>query len=565
VRVLVLFAFGVALRLLFAAATPDGGAGWHVGFQGDAPIWQDFAARLAEIDRLRQQFAHDPIALERAIAAVDDVELWLPWRPPGMTWLVAALWNGEGASAWPVRTLFVALGAAVAPLVWLLLRRHVPVPVAWLTAVLCAASSNLLLLSSGLHVETAYLFVLLLALLAQQHLAGPRALPAAAAWGLLHAAACLLRAEHLVVAVALAALARATGAPWRALLVGAFAAAAPLVPWQLHVNRAVAAFNRGEPPLPATDVRWDDGAYDALRALPAFAQERVFRFVTETVRVRGRRTVREGDLDVVRDAYGALPQPVRPAFVALQGAFSFWLANTPEANGGHTRLCLDREPPLRGGDHLYPAGARTERPRGGKFEFSYVPHADVFVNGYRRGLEEIAADPVGAARRIGVKMQYAVEGATGGLGGYALPIGLSGVRPSVDLVIATGLWPGVWRALVAAAAVAGWWRLRRVRALWPLLALVPLRLALIAAFFGHARHGALVLPVVMLGVAATLHVLTAARWPRACARLAAVLMVALLALELVRANTVTAALDGRPWLAPAGGQAEYRPHTVTFH
>ena len=563
-RVAVLFAFGLVLRLLFQAATPDGGPGWHIGFQGDAPHWQDFAARLAHIDRLERALAHDPDALAREVAKVDDVELRLPLRPPGMIQGLARLWDGEG-SAWPVRTLFTVLGAAVAPLVWLLLRHHVPVAVAWLAAVLCAASSNLMLLSSGLHVETPYLTLLLAALLAQQHLAGRRAWGAAVGWGLLHGVACLLRAEHLVIALGLAAIALWHGAGWRPLALALLAAAVPLLPWQLHVGRAVDAFNHGAPPLPPADVRWDADAWQALRALPAFLQERVFRFVTATVVHRGRDRVRRDDLTIVQEAYGVVPQPLRPAFVALQGAFSFWLANTPEANGGHSRAALDREPPLHGGDHRYPPGARTARPRGGDFRFDHPPHADAFVDGYRRGLDEIAADPLGAVRRIGIKLRYAAEGATGGVGGYALPIGLSGRRPAVDLVIASGVWPAIWRALVLAAAAAGWWRLRAVRALWPLLALAPLRLALIAAFFGHARHGALLLPVVAVGVGAAVHAWGSPRWPRCAGRLALALLLALPVFELVRAFTTQAAVDGRPWTGSSGGAVDHGPHRVTFH
>jgi hypothetical protein len=416
-----------------------------------------------------------------------------------------------------------------------------------------------------LHVETPYLVLLLTALLVQQHFAGRQAMLAAIGWGLLHAGMCLLRAEHVLLAVVLAATARTGGASWRTLAVAVLATAAPLIPWQLHVHRRVAEFNAGAPPLPATDLRWTDDALAALRTMPAFQQESVFRFVTATMRVRGRDTVNAADLDVVREAYGVFPAPLRPSFVAVQGGFSFWLANTPEADGGHTRLCLDRPPPLHGGDQLYPPGTRTARPRGGAFSFAYPPHADVFVNGYRRGFEELAADPLGAVRRVGKKLQYTIEGATGGVGGYALPIGLSGVRPSVDLVIATGIWPGVWRTLVIGAAMLGWWRLRRTRALWPLLVTAPVRLLLILAFFGHARHGALLLPVVALGVAAALHAATAARWPRACSWLATALVVVVTALEVVRTDTVEVAIDGRPWIRAAGGTADYEPHVITFH
>ena len=115
---LVLFAVGLLARLLFVTAGPDGGPGWHIGFQGDAPVWQSLAQKLAH-------------------GQLDD-ELRLPWRPPGMTWLVAALWDGEAARVTALRTLMACLGASVAPLLWLWLRRHVAPPTALLAAGLCA-------------------------------------------------------------------------------------------------------------------------------------------------------------------------------------------------------------------------------------------------------------------------------------------------------------------------------------------------------------------------------------------------------------------------------------------
>jgi hypothetical protein len=38
-----------------------------------------------------------------------------------------------------------------------------------------------------------------------------------------------------------------------------------------------------------------------------------------------------------------------------------------------------------------------------------------------------------------------------------------------------------------------------------------------------------------------------------------------LALEVVRAETVRVSVDGRPWLRSAGGEAEYEPHHITLH
>ncbi|MBL8750945.1 MAG: glycosyltransferase family 39 protein [Planctomycetes bacterium] len=541
---LLLFLFALALRLLFVAATPDGGACWHTGFQGDAPLWQDLAAR----------FAH----------GVQDPETVLPWRPPGMPWLVSMLTNGEGASLQVVRWSFVGLGAAIPVVLWLLLRTVVTLRIALVASLLCAVSTNLMLLSSGLHVETPYLLGVLLTLFDQRRFAHGASAWVGARWGLAHGLLCLLRAEHVLVAAAFAALAVANGLRWRPALFAAVAFAVPLVPWQLHANAQVAAFNTGAPALPPTALPWDDDATAALRTLPSFQQVPVQQFVTDTIRTRGGARVRAADLGVVREAYGVNPVPLVPRFVALQGAMDFWLANTPEANGAFSREALDRAPPLVGGDARYPRGLRTVLPRGGALSLNYPVHLDAFVNGYSRGLAEIGADPAGAAARVLRKLWHGVQGATGGLGGFAVPIGLSGVRRPVDLVTATGPWADVWRAFVCVVAAVGWWRLRRERALWPLFAFAAVRFVVIAAFFGYARQGALCVPVVAVGVAAALAAAAGAVPARAAKWLLAAFLGALLAAEMVRATGAPVAVDGRPWLGPVPGEPQFAAHTLTF-
>ncbi len=246
---LLLFVFGLLLRVLFVVAGPDGGAGWHVGFQGDAPIWQDQAARLASGNL--------------------DAELRLPWRAPAMLWLVSALWDGADSS-WPLRTVFLVAGAATAPLLYWLLRRAVDGPTAVLAAGLCAASANLMLLASSAQVAALYVPLALLALVLQARLtASPRA-ATAVAWGVLHGVTSLLRTENLVCFAVLAAVARAGGVRWRPLLLAASACGLVLLPWQVVAMRKVRAFNEAPVPVPPLSLPWDADALASVRALPGF-------------------------------------------------------------------------------------------------------------------------------------------------------------------------------------------------------------------------------------------------------------------------------------------------------
>lgn len=485
-----------------------------------------------------------------------------------MVWSITTLWNGEGATVWPLRVAFLVFGAMVGPMVWWLLRRSLPVGVAFLAACFCAASSNLLLMSSGLHAESPYLFFVLLSLFDFERLAQRPSWHVAMRWGFLNGALCLLRAEHTIAVVMFGGVLLLRKTRWWVLLLALVGAAMPLTPYQLHANRLVAEFNAGDAQLPATDVVWRQAALDKLRELPVFQQGPMFVFVSETMRVRGRKQVEVEDLAVIEEAFGVYPEPLQPRFLALQGGYSFWIANTPEAADGYTTVPHDRPPPLAGGAQRFPAYVQSNRPKDGQFALSYPPHLHAFIHGIDKGLAEMAADPLGAAGRICGKVWWSLAGATGGLGGYAFPVGLSGVRRPVDMVAATGVWPSIWRVVMLLIAGWGVWQVRRKPVVIGLVTFAVARYAVICGFYGHARHGALCLPLVMLGVAvACCHALR--RWSgrdpdKAAIWTGVALMVLLSAAELVRANTAGVSIDGQRWLGSGGGAADHVPHTLEF-
>jgi hypothetical protein len=124
--------------------------------------------------------------------------------------------------------------------------------------------------------------------------------------------------------------------------------------------------------------------------------------------------------------------------------------------------------------------------------------------GFALGRDEIARDPLAWAGLVGRKLARMWSGAARGFGGYALPVGMSGVRPPVDFVIAQGVWPALFELLVLGACLAGVGLAWRRAALWPWLLLLATRVLTVALFFGYARQGALLLPVIAILLALVL-------------------------------------------------------------
>ena len=300
--------------------------------------------------------------------------------------------------------------------------------------------------------------------------------------------------------------------------------------------------------------------------LPAAVRRTAAAFVAATVAARGGERVDATSFTVLDEAFGYRPRPLAAhPFVAAYGPLNFYLGNHRGAADGFSVAPLAEPPPLAGGRRRYPASLVSRLPPPG-LALTYPPHLLLVNEGYRLGWREIVAAPGRWATLAGRKLAWFWQGASLGLGGCGVPLGLSGVRRSVDLATPQGWWPALWRLAVLAAVVAGVWTGRRRAALVPWLLYAGSKAIVAVAFLGYARHGALVAPVVMLAIA----LLVAPHLPEEPRRRHRVVLaaaLALLALEILRSLAApTVSVGGR---AVAGREPfsfdDHRPRRVVVH
>lgn len=477
------FAFGIgalALRLGFLFATGDRAWPHSVWYEGDAPVWLQWA---------------------RALQAGQPFEFDLPLRAPGVAFALA--WFGDGLE--PPFTLlkcaWCAMSALVVAVGYVVLRGELSRRASCVASALLATSFASYVLATSLNNETPYLLALTLAMALGLWQSERQSFARAALRGLLHGVGVLLRPEHVFLALALLAL-----DAWRARrlertflrrrrLAAAISAVMMFMaclPWMLRSHAASVRFNTLEPrPLDTASaaVPWSTEALELLRGLPAFAREGNFALATEEARRAGRTRVELADVErYFAQNFGYQPEPLGVwTLSSAKGKLDLALANDLRGDGGFSRAALgdrfDADPP---------------------FSFARPSHLRLYQHGDAHAFDSVRSDFGAWCALVGRKLAHFANGATLGLGARNLPFEFTLVRRPVDLAAPPAEHGLAWRWMLALGAAIGLalaWR-RDVLSAWMLV--LVFRVAVTIAFYGYARQGALAAPAVFALVAVAL-------------------------------------------------------------
>jgi hypothetical protein len=513
---LAIFAATLALRLMFLLRSPDAGWPHSTLYEGDAPVWVQWAAQV----RAGQPFEDD-----------------LAFRTPGVSFPLA--WLGLTTPPFTTaKVLWCVMSAATPAALWLVMARRFSRLAAAVAVTLLALGFGSFAIATSLNNETPY--ALLLTLLAGATLSWTDR-PAtwkAVAIGLMHGLAMLLRAEHLLLMWML--LAFMAWRWWRATprhRAGAWQCAIALgatlltcLPWSLRGHAAAERFNTVAPAIDFASARprWTPEAIDALQRLPAFARASNFAFISHLGLRGGWPAVDAPDVAAFFEREWAYaPEPIDTwCLVSFKGALDFAASNHPKADGGFSRAALsdshDRDPP---------------------FNLARPSHLQLVNHGWRLGWRWIAADPGRWLSLEGEKLRRFGDGITLGLGPSDWPHAPRMIRQSVDIATPRRGDAVTWEVILSGLLLLGLittWRTSD-GGIW--LLVLAYRIAVVLLFYGYARHAVSIAPaldaMIGIGVAwvATLAAAAiTARWPRATVALPA------LGIALLTAATTTCAI-----------------------
>lgn len=483
-----LFVLTLALRLTFLLRSPDAAWPHSMLYEGDAPVWARWAALL----QAGQPFEDD-----------------LAFRTPGVAFPLA--WLGLTKPPFTVaKVLWCVMSAATPALLWLLMSRWFSRTAGLVAASLVALGFGSFAVATSLNNETPY--ALLLTLIAAGTLAWIHrpGFGKAIALGVMHGAALLLRAEHLLLLWMLAAYmawrwwraAPRCAKAWRQIACVPPVAIATCLPWSIRSHAAAERFNTVAAPIAFESMKppFTPEAVAVIESLPAFARASNAAYIGHLGLRGGWPAVKGSDVTAFFEReWGSVPEPIDTwCLVSFKGPLDFALSNHPQADGGFSRAALadshDRDPP---------------------FHLARPSHLRLVNHGWRVGWSWIAADPRRWMDLEWEKLRRFADGLTLGIGPSDWPHAQRLVRRPIDVATPKRGDAPAWNASMLACLAAGAVVAARTRGGGVWLLVVAWRLAVILTFYGYARHAVSIAPATaaLCGLAVTAAAsVVASRW-----------------------------------------------------
>ncbi len=480
----VFFAVALGVRLLFLLTARDRHWPHSIFYEGDAPLWIDFA---------------------NALANGQPFEWNLPIHSPGVAYLLS--WIGPWSlphDFTTIKAIWCLVSALTVAAAFLAFRLEFNRRTSILGAMLCTFAFGSYVTATSLNNECPYtLMIVLIVPLTIRCMRAP-GLPLAALLGLVHGAATMLRAEHSLLVIMTVAFFAITTKParWRKRFTSIAVMCAVwfvcCLPWSVRGSAASRDFNQTSDRIPdytTQPVLWTNDARLFIERFPAFARADNVAFVSYACAQEGVQTVTpDRVMEILLREFDYIPQPISEAvFVSSQGALSFALANHPDCDGAFCKAALANK---------FPVGSRLH--------LGLPQHLKLYSDGYRVGWKYITADPIRWLKTVRRKIRHFASGMTLGLGAHNFPIGRFGERRAVDLVTHMPGQSLLWRsAIVILTAIGAFFAFKRKAGrFWCVV--IAYKLIVTILFYGYARQAVSILPAFAIHQAVAIVSLTAA-------------------------------------------------------